>query len=63
MVAGILAAHVAAGWGLLQVSAVREALLQAAPMFVEPHHAAGTARAARNATAAAATGRQALAFA
>ena len=34
-VAGILAAHVAGVWGLMQVSAVREAVLQAAPMFVD----------------------------
>ena len=35
MVAGILALHMAGVWGLLQVSAVREAVLQAAPMFVD----------------------------
>ncbi len=34
MVAGIVAVHVAGAWGLMQVSAVREAVLQAAPMFV-----------------------------
>ena len=35
IVAGILALHVAGVWGLLQVSAVREAVLHAAPMFVD----------------------------
>jgi len=34
MVAGVVMAHVAGAWGLLQVSAVREAVLEAAPMFV-----------------------------
>ena len=34
MVAAIVAAHVVAGWGLLQVHGVREAVAQAAPMFV-----------------------------
>lgn len=35
MVGAIAAAHLLALWGLLQVSAVREALLQAAPLFVD----------------------------
>ena len=34
MVAAIAVAHGAAGWGLLQVSAVREAVADVAPMFV-----------------------------
>jgi periplasmic protein TonB len=34
MVGGIVLAHVAAVWGLMQISAVREAVLEAAPMFV-----------------------------
>jgi len=34
MIAGIVALHVAGAWGLMQVSTVREAVLQAAPMFV-----------------------------
>ncbi|HSW04120.1 energy transducer TonB [Aquabacterium sp.] len=34
MVGGIVLAHVAAVWGLMQIGAVREAVLQAAPMFV-----------------------------
>ena len=34
VVAAIVAVHSAAGWGLLQVSAVREAVIEAAPMFV-----------------------------
>jgi protein TonB len=32
---GILAAHLAAVWGLLQVNAVRDAVRQSAPMFVD----------------------------
>jgi periplasmic protein TonB len=35
MVAAILAAHGAAGWGLMQVREVREAVALAAPMFVD----------------------------
>lgn len=35
MVAAILAAHGAAGWGLLQVREVRDAVALAAPMFVD----------------------------
>ncbi|MEO6033027.1 MAG: energy transducer TonB [Burkholderiaceae bacterium] len=35
MVAGILAAHVAGVWGLMQVGAVRDAVRDAAPMFVD----------------------------
>ena len=35
LVAGILGLHVTGAWGLLQVSAVREAVLQAVPMFVD----------------------------
>ncbi|MEO8058991.1 MAG: energy transducer TonB [Burkholderiales bacterium] len=35
MVAAILAAHVAGVWGLLQVQQVREAVREAAPMFVD----------------------------
>ena len=34
MVAGIVALHVAAVWGLLQIREVREAVAEAAPMFV-----------------------------
>ena len=34
MVAAILAAHVAGAWGLLQIREVREAVAEAAPMFV-----------------------------
>jgi protein TonB len=34
LVGGIALLHGAAGWGLLQIGAVREAVLQAAPMFV-----------------------------
>lgn len=34
-VAAILALHAAAGWGLLQVQAVRDSLVAAAPMFVD----------------------------
>src|SRR4051812_31181725 len=34
MVAAILAAHVAGIWGLLQIREVREAVAEAAPMFV-----------------------------
>ncbi|MGD9831482.1 MAG: energy transducer TonB [Piscinibacter sp.] len=34
-VATILALHVAAAWGLLQVDAVRSAVVEAAPLFVE----------------------------
>jgi protein TonB len=34
-VAAILALHAAAGWGLLQVQAVRDTLVAAAPMFVD----------------------------
>lgn len=34
MLAGIVAVHAAGVWGLMQVNAVREAVLQAAPMFV-----------------------------
>ena len=34
MVSGILLAHVAATWGLMQVGPIREAVQQAAPMFV-----------------------------
>jgi protein TonB len=47
MVAGILGLHVAGLWGLLQINAVREAVLQAAPMFVSviaaPTHPAPSA--------------------
>ena len=35
LIGGILLVHVVAAWGLMQVSAVREALQQAAPMFVK----------------------------
>lgn len=35
MIAAIVAAHAAGAWGLLQISAVREAVLEAAPMFVD----------------------------
>ena len=35
MVAGIVAAHVGAGWGLMQVQQVREAVADVAPMFVD----------------------------
>jgi protein TonB len=35
MVAGILAAHVAGIWGLMQVSAVRDAMRETVPMFVD----------------------------
>ncbi len=34
VVAGMVAAHLAAGWGLLQIDAVRQAVIEAAPMFV-----------------------------
>jgi protein TonB len=34
MIAAVVALHVAGAWGLMQVSAVREAVLQSAPMFV-----------------------------
>ncbi len=34
MIAAVVALHVAGAWGLMQVSAVREAMRQAAPMFV-----------------------------
>ena len=34
VVVGIVALHAAAGWGLLQIAAVREALTEAAPIFV-----------------------------
>ncbi len=35
MIAAIVAAHAAGAWGLMQISAVREAVLEAAPMFVD----------------------------
>jgi protein TonB len=35
MLAAIIAIHVAGAWGLMQVAAVREAVLEAAPMFVD----------------------------
>lgn len=35
MVAGILALHGAGAWGLMQVDAVRDVVLRAAPMFVD----------------------------
>lgn len=35
MVAAIVAAHAAGAWGLMQIGAVREAVLEAAPMFVD----------------------------
>ncbi len=35
MVAAIVALHGAAGWGLMQVPAVRQAVVEAAPMFVD----------------------------
>ena len=35
MVAAIVAAHAAGVWGLMQIGAVREAVLEAAPMFVD----------------------------
>lgn len=35
MIAAIVAAHAAGVWGLLQIGAVREAVLEAAPMFVD----------------------------
>lgn len=35
MIAAIVAAHAAGAWGLMQISAVREAVLDTAPMFVE----------------------------
>jgi protein TonB len=35
MVAAIVAIHLAGAWGLMQVAAVREAVLQTAPMFVD----------------------------
>lgn len=34
IVIGTIAAHVAAGWGLLQIDAVRQAVVEAAPIFV-----------------------------
>ncbi|MBS0443976.1 MAG: energy transducer TonB, partial [Proteobacteria bacterium] len=34
-VVAILALHAAAGWGLLQVDAVRSAVAEAAPLFVD----------------------------
>jgi protein TonB len=34
VVAGVVALHAAAGWGLLQVAAVREVLAESAPVFV-----------------------------
>lgn len=34
VVVGIVALHAAAGWGLLQIAVVREALTEAAPIFV-----------------------------
>ncbi|MFT3664905.1 energy transducer TonB [Piscinibacter sp.] len=35
VVAGMIAAHLVAGWGLLQIDAVRQAVVDAAPMFVD----------------------------
>jgi protein TonB len=35
LLAAIVALHVAGAWGLMQVSAVREAVLEVAPMFVD----------------------------
>ena len=35
MVTGILALHMAGAWGLMQVDAVRNMVLQAAPMFID----------------------------
>lgn len=35
MVAAIVAAHAAGAWGLMQIGAVRDAVLEAAPMFVD----------------------------
>lgn len=35
MVAAIVAAHAAGAWGLMQIGAVREAVREAAPMFVD----------------------------
>src|SRR5580765_6876713 len=35
MIAAIVAAHAAGVWGLMQIGAVREAVLEAAPMFVD----------------------------
>jgi protein TonB len=35
MIAAIVAAHAAGAWGLMQISAVREAVLETAPLFVD----------------------------
>ena len=35
LIAAIVAAHAAGAWGLMQIGAVREAVLEAAPMFVD----------------------------
>ena len=34
-IAGVLAAHVALGWALLQVDAVRQSVVQAAPLLID----------------------------
>ena len=65
MIGAVVAAHVALGWGLLQIREVREAVAEAAPMFVSliapPAPPKPCRRAA--ASAAAATGREAAASA